>query len=194
MGVLHRRYGIPLYANRGTIEALDARGRTSGLPWYEFTTGAPFEIGALRLEPFSVPHDSYDPVGFVVQEGDRRLGVVTDAGLATQVLRDRLRTCHAIILEANHDTDMLRESARPLSLKRRIQGRQGHFSNDQAAELLAEIASPRLHTVMLAHLSRDCNTPEMAIYTVRRELLRNGRDHVRVLCGYPDRISEMVTV
>jgi phosphoribosyl 1,2-cyclic phosphodiesterase len=194
VGVLHRRYRMDLYANSGTIDALTPRSGFRDLEWKVFSTGAPFGIGTLRIEPFSVPHDSYDPVGFVIQDGDRRLGVVTDVGIPTTVLRDHLRTCHVLVLEANHDVDMLRESDRPWSLKRRISGRQGHFSNDQAAELLTEIAAPQLHTVVLAHLSRDCNTPEIAVYTVTQTLKENGLNHITVKCSYPDRISEVITV
>ena len=191
LGVLHRRFGIPLYANAGTIQAVEQAGKLSDVKWNMFTTGSPFPIGDLRLEPFSVPHDSYDPVGFVVSSPDDRVGIVTDMGMATSLVRERLKNCRVLVIEANHDEKMLNNADRPWSLKQRIAGRQGHFSNTQATELIAEIAGPALKVVFLAHLSADCNRPELAEREMRKALDRIGRSDVTVKLTYPDRVSDI---
>jgi phosphoribosyl 1,2-cyclic phosphodiesterase len=190
--VLHQKQGIPLYANRGTAEALERDPDLQGLPWTVFTTGAPFSIGDLTVEPFSVPHDAYEPVGFIIQCGGSRVGVVTDMGMATTLVRERLRGCRMIVVESNHDEQMLRDCQnRPWQLKQRILGRQGHLSNQGAAALLAEIASPTLDTVFLAHLSKDCNTPDLARQTTHDTLFRAGHHHIKVNLTFPDRPTEV---
>jgi len=192
--VLHRRYGVPLYSNTGTIDALSRSEAMAGLPWNIFTTGHSFEIGDLVLEPFRVPHDSYDPVGFVVSCGSARVGVVTDMGMATELIRQRLQDCAALVLESNHDEGMLRDSSRPWSLKQRIAGRQGHLSNAKAGELIVAVAGDTLRTVFLAHLSGDCNTPDLALRTVREVLHRGGISQIDVKLTYACRVSEVATV
>lgn len=190
--VLHQRQGIPLFANRGTADALERDEDLQGLPWNLFTTGSAFTLGDLSIEPFSVPHDAYEPVGFVITCGDSRVGVVTDMGTATTLVRERLRGCRALVVESNHDEQMLRDCQhRPWSLKQRILGRQGHLSNQGAAALLAEIATPHLDTVFLAHLSKDCNTPDLARQTTHDTLFRAGHHHVKVSLTFPDRISDV---
>ncbi|MCX7007414.1 MAG: MBL fold metallo-hydrolase [Kiritimatiellaeota bacterium] len=130
--VLQQRHGIPLFANRGTFEALAEE--LQQLKWQIFTTGCAFNVGSLRVEPFMVPHDANEPVGFIVGDGTQRIGIATDMGCVTHLVRERLRPCRAIVLEANHDVELLQESDRPWQLKQRILGRQGHLSNETAAE------------------------------------------------------------
>jgi phosphoribosyl 1,2-cyclic phosphodiesterase len=192
--VLHRRYGLPLYSNSGTLEALGQNPKLVDLPWNIFTTGQPFMIGNLTIEPFRVPHDSYDPVGFVINCGPARVGVVSDMGMATELIRQRLQNCGALVVEANHDEIMLRDSSRPWALKQRIAGRQGHLSNAKAGCLISEVAGDSLHTVFLAHLSSDCNDPDVALRTVRAELSRSGKSHINVKLTYANRLSDVAIV
>lgn len=191
LAVLHRKFGVPLFGNAGTIEGLNRAVKHRGLPWNIFTTGQDFRVGSLLVEPFRIPHDSYDPVAFVVGDADSRVGVCTDLGLATDLVRERLRDCDVIVLETNHDEDLVLASARPWSLKQRILGHKGHLSNRKAAELLGEIASPRLRAVYLAHLSQDCNRPHLALETVRQMLGRTGMDHIGLYMTYAKRASVM---
>ena len=191
LGILYRRVNMKLYANAGTIEALEQGEKLRGLPWNVFTTGAAFQIGDLRIEPFSVPHDSYDPVGFVIGCSGVRAGIVTDMGTATDLVRARLRNCQAVIIEANHEERLLREAVRPWSLKQRIAGAQGHLSNEQAAQLAVDIAGPELSVVFLAHLSVDCNRTEIAVNRVGQALANGGYGHVEVKPTYHDRASEV---
>ncbi len=187
--VLHERGGVPVYANRGTADALSRDEKLKGLPWQVFSTGSPFSVGGLVVEPFSVLHDAYDPVGFVVSAGAARVAVVTDMGAPTTLVRERLRHCRAVVLESNHDEQMLKDADRPWQLKQRISGRQGHLSNQRAAELLEEIAGPELEVVYLAHLSEQCNEPALAQRTASERLASTGHTHVRVELTWPDRPS-----
>ena len=192
LATFYKRYRPALYANAGTVDALERDPKLRGLSWSIFTTGQAFEVGDLRLEPFSVPHDSYDPVGFIVTDGRVRLGMVTDMGVPTELIRQRLRDCDAAVVESNHDEDLLGNSRRPWSLIQRIKGRQGHLSNRQAGRLIADIAGPRLKTVLLAHLSAQCNRGELALKTVSGLLNGSGVAGVQVKLTYPDRPSEVI--
>lgn len=192
LSVLSRRNGVALYGNSGTVDAIEKGGKGPGLKWNVFTTGSPFTVGSLNLEPFSVPHDAFDPVGFVIGDGRARLGIATDVGMATGLIRERLRGCHVIVIESNHDEELLRDADRPWSLKQRILGRQGHLSNRQAGELLAEVAGPDLKAVFLSHLSSQCNKPGLAVKTVSDILAKAGHGAVAVKLTYPDRPGEIV--
>jgi phosphoribosyl 1,2-cyclic phosphodiesterase len=191
--VFHRRHRVPLYGNAGTIEAIRRNPAWRELPWQVFTTGSPFTVGDLRIETFLVPHDAYEPVGFVVSRGGRRIGIATDLGTPTHLIRERLRDCRLLVVEANHDDRMLEEAPRPWQLKQRIRGRQGHLSNERAAGMVAEIAGPNLERVVLAHLSRDCNREHLALRAVEAGLAGCGHCHVQVSVASPDRVSEVWT-
>ena len=187
--VLQQRHGIPLFANRGTFEALDEE--LQRLQWQIFTTGCAFSVGTLRVEPFMVPHDANEPVGFIVGDGAQHIGVATDMGCVTHLIRERLRPCRAIVLEANHDVEMLQNSDRPWQLKQRILGRQGHLSNEHAADLIAEIAGPGLEHIFLAHLSEQCNDAPLALKTVKQRLEKLGHHHIRVSLCCREKISDI---
>lgn len=188
---LHQRHGIAVYTNRGTSEGILRNPGYEGLRCHLFETGQPFTVGDFRIEPFSVPHDAYEPVGFIVSAGGVRIGVVTDMGMATTLIRANLKTCRVVVVESNHDEKLLRDSRRPAHLKQRILGRQGHLSNQAASDLLAEIAGPHLEAAFLAHLSEDCNRGELALQSASRGLSAAGHGHVKVHLTYPDRVSEI---
>lgn len=181
LAVLSRTWSIPLYATEGTSTAAECKLRMTGTQWNVFAAGNPFRIGSLVFEPFAVPHDAGDPVGFVVDNGVRRLGIATDLGHIPAMVAHHLRACHALVLECNHDVEMVRNSERPWSLKERILGRHGHLSNAQSAELLDAILPGMLSLVVLAHLSEECNNPTLARNTILDTLTRHGRrDLVRL--------------
>ena len=190
LGVLQRRHRVALYANSGTIDRLEKLGRHELLRWTVFQTGSPFELGDFRVEPFSVPHDALDPVGFIFTSGGVKVGVVTDMGMATTLIRERLRHCRILVVEANHDEHLLKQSGRPWSLIQRILGRQGHLSNEQAAELVETVLSNRLRAIFPAHLSEDCNTPECALFALRAILQKKGCAGIALLPTHRDGISE----
>jgi len=185
--VLQKTHGIPVYANAGTFEAIG--GELKGA---RFTTGSPFSIGDFTIHPFPVPHDANDPVGFVFTAGSRTVGIATDIGMVTNALRERLRKCHAVVIEANHDETLLHEADRPWSLKQRIRGNQGHLSNRAAAALIAEIAGEGLQHLFLAHLSADCNSPHHARTTFETLLSEAGHTHVTVRLTCAESVSEQL--
>jgi len=192
--VLHRRYGLELYASRGTLDGMGRKdARFHELPWKLFTNGSAFEIGTFRIEPFSVPHDAYEPSGFVVETPDAIIGVATDLGVATGLIREKLKCCHAVVVECNHDPRLLSlDEKRPWRIKQRIMGRTGHLSNEAAAELLLEAAAGGvLRHAFLAHLSGDCNEPGLALETVRRKLDESGHAHIRLEVASQHQVSSV---
>jgi phosphoribosyl 1,2-cyclic phosphodiesterase len=191
MRVIHKRLGLGVYVNAGTSECLDRSPDTRGMPWQIFSNGSSFAVGDLQILPFSVPHDAYDPVGFIVSCGAMRVGVVTDMGIVTELIRQRLSGCQVLVVEANHDERMVADAKRPWYLKQRILGRQGHLSNRNAAELVAAVGGPHLRAVFLAHLSAECNRPELAREVVEEKLRECNMTHVRVVMTYPDKVSEV---
>jgi phosphoribosyl 1,2-cyclic phosphodiesterase len=184
--VLAGQLGAPVYANGETARNVrDAEG----LAWNVFANGSPFQIADVEIVAFSLPHDAYDPVGFVLSRGASRLGIATDLGMPTQAARERLRGCHLLVLEANHDVELVRSCTRPWSLKQRILGRQGHLSNEAAAQLLEDVAGDTVRQVFLAHLSRECNDPVRAHFVVGSHLASIGLSHVALLATHPDKPS-----
>jgi phosphoribosyl 1,2-cyclic phosphodiesterase len=188
--VLQKKHGMPVYANSGTLEGILSNRKNEGLTCRCFTTGAPFAVGDLTIEPFAVPHDAYEPVGFVLRAGPFSVGVVTDLGVVTHLVREKLRACQAVVIEANHDETLLHEADRPWSLKQRIRGNQGHLSNRAAATLMAEIAGDGLQHLFLAHLSADCNSPRHAQATFETLLAEAGHSHVTIRLTGANEISE----
>ena len=155
------RHGRPLILSRGTWRAI---GRADFDPrLLRFTaSGDTFQLGDIELQPFGVPHDALEPLQLVVSDGVTRLGIVTDLGCVPESVTDALTGCNALLLEANHDEDLLRAGPYPPSLKKRILGTHGHLSNRSAAGLLAHCKHPRLNDVVAAHLSERNNTPALA--------------------------------
>ena len=165
-GILSRRYKLPLHIGQYTLEAAKKKlGKLSDVR--HFDSGRPFTIGALKLHPFSIPHDAEDPVGFTVEApGAAKVGIATDLGLATAVVRENLRDCRLLLLEANHDPVMLEHGPYPWALKQRVRGRCGHLSNEDAAALVTEIRHDALSHLILGHLSEENNDPRKALQVV----------------------------
>jgi len=155
------KHGIAVWATFGTIAAMG--GHLDGVDrLYGFDSHDAFAIGALQVSPFPVPHDAREPVQFVVGDGARRLGVLTDLGMSTRHVEQSLSGCDALVLECNHDLDLLANGSYPYPLKQRIAGPFGHLHNEAAAQLLANIDTSRLKHVIAAHLSKQNNTPAKA--------------------------------
>jgi phosphoribosyl 1,2-cyclic phosphodiesterase len=189
--VLQKRHAIPIYVNAGTLNGIQRMPKSEEITTKVFQTGSSFEIGDITVEPFSVPHDAYEPVGFRLQTSKTTVGVVTDLGMGTSLIREKLKGCHAIIVESNHDEDLLREAPRPWPLKQRIRSRQGHLSNTDAARLIADCATDHLEHVFLAHLSSDCNTPDTALRTVSSQLRLDGLGHIKLEISHAHCISKI---
>lgn len=158
-GVMARRLRVPLLATPKTRAACSGLKKVRHQP---FEAGDHFDIGGLEFRPFSIPHDAADPVGLVVEGAGVRLGLCTDLGRVTGLVRTRLSGCQALILESNHDPDLLASGPYPVWLKQRVRSAHGHLSNQEGSDLLAELHHAELRQVVLAHLSETNNTPELA--------------------------------
>lgn len=165
VGVLARSLHLPVYLNAPTRK--QAETLLNKVETQLFRTGSDFVIGSLTIQPFAVSHDCADPVGFTFVRNGIKLGLATDLGVATRLVQQRLSGCHALILEANHDPQMLIDGPYPWELKQRVRSRHGHLSNFDTAELLAAVSHSRLQHVVLAHLSETNNHPDLALETVR---------------------------
>ena len=158
---LASRFDLPVYLTRGTLSALGAEGRgIANRKWIDAYT--PFAIGGIEGRPYTVPHDAREPVQFVLSDGAVRLGVLTDTGCPTPHIAQALSGVDALVLECNHDPDMLQDGPYPAWLKDRIAGRLGHLANAAAAEIVRAMDCSRLKHVIAAHLSQQNNTPDLA--------------------------------
>jgi len=158
---LARRHRVPVWATHGTLLGVDER-ELEGFELHTVFAASAFEIGALGVIPFAVPHDAREPVQYVFADAHRRLGVLTDVGHATPHVVQMLGGCGALVLECNHDLAMLERSDYPYPLKARIRGAYGHLDNAASAQLLAALERSELELVVAAHLSRRNNTPRLA--------------------------------
>lgn len=158
-GALSRKYGIPVWSTRGTAkaEALGEIGRH-----YFINAEEEFTIGNITIQAFPVPHDAREPCQYVFSNGEQRLGLLTDVGMGTPHIIEQLSNCDALLLECNHDADMLRNSEYPESLKQRVAGNLGHLSNIQAADILAQLDTSKLKYIAAMHLSDKNNQVELA--------------------------------
>ena len=167
-GIYQRKFGVPLYLTTPTFEAAEPRyslGRLSDVR--HFTAGQAIRFGEVTVETVPTPHDGVDGVAFVVDDGRRRLGVLTDLGHVFDGLDELLGSLDAAVLESNYDPDMLAGGPYPAFLQRRIAGDGGHLSNAESAELLRRASRRRLRWACLGHLSEENNTPHVALETHR---------------------------
>lgn len=166
---LARKYSLPVWLTHGTLRA--QHKNLGGLDYVtEIDPHNSFSIGEVLIQPYLVPHDAAEPIQFVFGEGARRLGVLTDTGSSTVHIERVLNGCAALVLECNHDADLLANGDYPFSLKNRIGGRFGHLENTAAAALLAKLDNSKLQHIVAAHLSRKNNTPELAMLALSKAL------------------------
>lgn len=166
---LARKYSLPLWLTHGTLRAqFKTLGELRNVT--ELDPHNRFAIGEVVVQPYLVPHDATEPVQFVFSDGAKRLGVLTDAGSSTPHIERILSGCAALVLECNHDEEMLANGSYPFSLKNRVGGRFGHLNNEAAAALLARLDNSQLQHIVAAHLSRKNNTPELAVHALSRAL------------------------
>ena len=185
---------IPVFCNRLTKEAVEQQLEVK-CDWRIFSTGASFDVGDVTVDTFSVPHDAYDPIGFLLRTGEGNIGFLTDLGHATKLVIERVRSANVLVLETNHDLKLLQDDRkRPWSVKQRIMSRHGHLSNDAAADVAEEIASAELLHLYLGHLSRDCNRPELAHRTVSERLQKIGASRTNVHSTSQDEPSPTLSI
>ncbi|MFC1869017.1 MBL fold metallo-hydrolase [Thermodesulfobacteriota bacterium] len=192
-GPVSRRFDIPVYINGPTLnKGLKTLGNISKPVQVE--TGHAITINDILIETFTKCHDAVDPMGMTVSSNGARLGIITDLGRSTRLVEDRLKGCQGLIIEFNHDHEMLEQGPYPLYLKRRVKGPQGHLSNQQAGELLKIISHKRLSQVVLAHISEINNQPEIALYEAREVLSDCRLDHTEVLISHQDHPGRLVEI
>ncbi len=159
---LARKFNLPVWLTHGTLRS-QPRAFSNIVDLHEIDPHLVFAIGDIEITPYPVPHDAAEPVQFIFSDGLRRLGVLTDSGCSTVHIEEMLTGCHALVLECNHDREMLMNSDYPYSLKQRVGGRFGHLNNQESAGILAKLDLSRLQHLIAAHLSRKNNTPELAV-------------------------------
>ncbi|OAI50899.1 MBL fold metallo-hydrolase [Opitutia bacterium SCGC AG-212-L18] len=162
MGVkgLSQKAHLQFFANRDTAHSLQSK-ITRPINWHLFETGTSFQYKDLEITSFSIPHDAYDPVGYIFRCGERSLAWVTDLGYIPKLVQEKISQVEILILESNYDETLLNEDTkRPWSIKQRIKSRHGHLSNDAAFDFISSTDAPHWKQIYLAHLSRDCNDVE----------------------------------
>ncbi|MGM0603241.1 MAG: MBL fold metallo-hydrolase [Bacillota bacterium] len=192
-GILSRRYNLPLYANQGTwSEGEEKLGKIKSKNCNIFSDD--FMIGDLAFLPYNISHDAAEPVGYICRAGGKKIAVATDTGILTDDAVKKLSGSDFLILESNHDLEMLMTGKYPYYLKNRIKSSVGHLSNDAAADILPDLIDSNFPTVVLAHLSQENNNPRVAYITVNNNLQRAGLKvgkHLNLECAVQDKPTEL---
>ena len=173
LGVLARRYGIPIYATKGTREGILKCKSVGEIPeglFREIEPERDFTIGDITVSPVSISHDALQPTAFILHQNKKSMAVITDLGKYDNYLVERLQRLDVLLLEANHDVHMLQAGRYPYYLKQRILGDRGHLSNELSGQLLGELLHDNFKTVILGHLSKENNYERLAYETVRLEI------------------------
>ena len=177
-GILSRRFDIPIFATADTWAAMEeGLGRIAPSNKRIVYADEVCAVNDLCVKPFRIPHDAAEPVGYNVFSGEKKITLATDIGHVTDTIRESIEDSEVLLLEANHDVEMLKKGGYPWSLKQRILGENGHLSNHTAGRLLAEVMTGKMKYVFLGHLSEENNNPHLAYETVE-EILRNNRIEV----------------
>lgn len=168
VGPFAKELDIPVFITDGALQESGMRLDPNKRERIE--SGVPFEVAGMVFTPFAVPHDAVDPVAFCIEAEGIKIAIVLDLGYITNLVVERLRGCDAIVLESNHDVHMLKVGPYPWALKQRVMSRRGHLSNDTVAEFLLTGFDGRAGQVILAHLSRNNNLPELALLSAQNAL------------------------
>ena len=201
LGVIARKYHIPIYATGGTVDAMSRMKSLGRMPegiFHEIREDDPFEIKDMTINPFTIPHDAAQPVGYRLECGTQAVGIATDLGKYNDYIIGHLQNLDALLLEANHDIRMLQVGKYPYYLKQRILGDRGHLSNENAGRLLCRLLHDNLKAVFLGHLSREDNYEELAYETVCSEVTLGDNPYksrdFRIQVAKRDCISDVITV
>lgn len=195
VGILSRRYNIPIYANTGTWEGMGCKiGKIKEENIRNFVSNEDFYIGDFNIRPYRISHDANEPVGFSIKKKDIKISIATDLGYISEDVIGEIEGSNLVILESNHDEEMLKAGSYPYSLKRRVLSNMGHLSNEAAGNAIVELVHKNVKSILLAHLSKENNFPELAIATVKN-ILENkkiivGRD-IELDLLYRDRVSNI---
>lgn len=201
LGVFSRKYGIPVYATKGTIEGIRATTSLGKLPegiLREIKLDEEFCLGEMKILPFAISHDAREPSGYRIENGKKAVAVATDLGIYDDYTVSHLKNLNGVVLEANHDIHMLEVGPYPYPLKRRVMGEKGHLSNELSGRLLCNILHDGLQYVILGHLSKENNYAELAYETVKLEITLGDNPYkgedIPMMVAKRDTISEAVTL
>lgn len=177
IGILSRKFDLPLYMNEATWHAVkDQIGRVRDENIRLVEPDKPFSIEDLWIEPFRLYHDAADPMGFSITSEKKKVSIVTDTGVLDEDMYQSIRSSDLVVMESNHDVNMLMAGPYPYFLKKRVAGDHGHLSNESAAEVVIRLAQEGLTNVVLAHLSQENNFPQLALETTKNKLKEEGLD------------------
>jgi phosphoribosyl 1,2-cyclic phosphodiesterase len=199
VGIMHRKCGMKIYANEATWERVAQKiGKIDTSKIVIFDNNRPFTINDIEVEPMSIAHDAIDPVAYSFTTSSAKISVITDLGHITNEMIDKVKDSDLLMLESNHNVDMLMMGKYPYPLKRRVIGDHGHLSNEACAEAaIRAITTGRVSTVLLAHLSKDNNTPELAYETAKsmfaEKNIKIGTD-VFLDLTYRDRVGNLFRI
>ena len=200
LGVFSRKYKVPIYATKGTLDGIRRCNSLGKLPdgiLYEINTDEDFELGNVKIHPFNISHDANEPSGYRVSAGNKAVAVATDLGMYDDYIVTKLKNLNALVLEANHDIHMLEVGPYPYPLKQRVMGNKGHLSNELSGRLLCDILHDDLEYVILGHLSKENNFEELAYETVKLEITMGDNpykgDDIPIIVAKRDSISEIIT-
>ena len=201
LGVFSRKYGIPVYATKGTIQGILSYSGLGKVPdglFHEVKADEGFSLGDVEVKPFAISHDAKEPSGYRLEHGGKAVAVATDLGVYTDYTVEHLKNLDAVLLEANHDIHMLEVGAYPYYLKQRVMGDRGHLSNEVSGRLLCDILHDNLRYVVLGHLSKENNYAELAYETVKLEVTMGDNpykgDDIPMFVAKRDSISDILTV
>jgi phosphoribosyl 1,2-cyclic phosphodiesterase len=181
---------IPVFANGDTACAITSYVKK--IPRFKiFSTGEYFSFGDIEIFPFSIPHDAADPVGFTIHLEGLKVGICADLGFVSTSIVQTLKKCDYLYVEANHQPSMVYASTRPAIYKQRVLGRQGHLSNEECSSLIEQIFHPDLKQIYLAHLSSECNHPDLALDIMQKKLT-NLRADTKICIAYQQQLSQPV--
>ncbi len=190
VGPLARRYDLPVYIDQRTHATLPKLGKIAALQ--HFDAGDTFMVQNLSIASFSTTHDAVNPVGFTLESKEGKIGFATDLGMSTRLVAEQLKGCRALVLEANHDEQMLHNGPYPWNLKQRIKSRHGHLSNAESGSLLQQVLWQGLEVLFLAHLSEENNCPQLAEQSFRNILDACGHS-IDIFVGSQSRASHCFT-
>lgn len=201
LGVFSRKYEIPIYATHGTIEGIKNCKSLGKMPeglLHEIKVDHPLSLGDITVHPFAISHDANEPSGYRIEQGERSVAVATDIGIYDEYTVENLKNVNALVLEANHDIHMLEVGPYPYPLKRRVMGDKGHLSNELSGRLLCDILHDDLKQVILGHLSKENNYPELAYETVKLEVTLGNNpykgEEIPMMVAKRDEVSDIITV
>lgn len=201
LGVLARKYGVPIFATPGTIDAILTCGSLGKIDrglFHEVKADQKLVIKDLTVNPMRISHDAAEPVAYRIAYGSKRVGICTDLGIYNDYTVECLKGMDALLIEANHDVNMLQVGPYPYMLKQRILGERGHLSNENSGRLLSRILHDKLQSIILGHLSKENNLPELAYEAVRLEITMSDSpyraDDFQMLVASRSEVSPVVSI